>query len=124
MYKNEVTVWQEDFLEPKAINAASVSGDSYLVVDGTMGAIVAKVLATDDVSVAQAITVSIKDCDTSNGSFAEVAKASIAVGDYSAGDVMATISIPVDVKKYAKAELTSDTTNTGTVRVTGAYLPR
>ena len=124
MYKEEVKVWNEDLLEPKAVNAASVTGDSILVVNATMGAITANVFAVDDVNLASAITVTIKDSDTGEGSFNEVAKGTIAIGKYSAGDLMGTVAIPFNVKRYAKAEIASATGNSGTVRVTGGFLPR
>jgi hypothetical protein len=124
MYKEVVTVYGEDFLEPKAINAASVTGSSVLNADGTMGALTANVIAVDDVNVASAMTVVIKASDEKAGTYAEVAKGTVATGTYVAGDVMGTVAIPFDVKKYVKAELTSATGNSGTVRVTGGYLPR
>ena len=124
MYKEVVTVHGEDFLEPKAINSASVTGTSVLNADGTMGALNANVIAVTDVKVASAITVIIKASETKAGEFAEVARGTVATGDYVAGDVMGSVAIPYDVAKYVKAELTSATGNSGTVRVTGGYLPR
>ena len=124
MYKEVVTVHGEDFLEPKAINAASVTGTSVLNADGTMGALNANVIAVTDVKVASAITVVIKAAETKAGEFTEVARGTVAAGDYVAGDVIGAVAIPYDVKKYVKAELTSATSNSGTVRVTGGYLPR
>lgn len=124
MYKETLTVFKEDFLEPKEINVASVTGDSYLIVDGAMGAITANVLAESDVTLASAITVNIKTSDAKDGSFETVASGTVKAGSYETGEVMGTIAIPFDVKKYTKAEIDSATTNSGTVRVTGGYLPR
>lgn len=124
MYKEVVTVYEEDFLEPKAINAASVVGESVLNADGTMGAITANVVADTDVVLASPITVTIKAADAKDGDFAEVAKGTVAAGSFAAGDVMGTVAIPFDVAKYVKAEIASATSNSGNVRVTGGYLPR
>lgn len=124
MYKEVVTVYEEDFLEPKAINAASVTGESVLNAKGTMGAITANVIADSDVTLASAITVVIKHSDERAGTYTEAAKGTIAAGSFVAGDVMGTIAVPADVKKFAKAEITSATSNSGNVRVTGGYLPR
>ena len=44
MYKKFITVYEEDFLEPKAINASSITGTSVLNADGTMGALTATAL--------------------------------------------------------------------------------
>ena len=124
MYKEVVTVFQEDFLEPKAINASSVTGTSVLNTDGTMGAITANVIAVTDVTVASVITVTIKASETKSGEYKEVAKGTIPTGSYIAGDLMGTVAIPYNVTKYVKAELSSASSNSGTVRVTGGYLPR
>lgn len=124
MYKEVVTVFEEDFLEPKAINAASVTGTSVLNADGTMGALTANVVAVTDATVASAITVVIKAAEAKAGEYKEVARGTVAAGSYVAGDLMGTVAIPYDVAKYVKAELTSATSNSGTVRVTGGYLPR
>jgi hypothetical protein len=124
MYKKFITVYEEDFLEPKAINASSVTGTSVLNADGTMGALTATALAVTDVTVSSAITVVVKAAEDKSGEYKEVARGTIEPGSYSAGDVLDTVSIPFDVEKYVKAELTSSTSNSGTVRVTGGYLPR
>lgn len=124
MYQEVITVYEEDFLEPKAINAATVTGTSFLNADGTMGAITANVIADTDVNLSSAITVTIKASDQISGEYTAVATGTIAPGSFYAGDLMGTVAIPFDVKKYVKAEIASATSNTGNVRVTGGFLPR
>lgn len=124
MYGHELKVWGEDLLPASEINKASVTADDAVIVNGAMGALTANVIAVGAVSLASAVTVSIKAADEKDGSFNEVATGTIATGSYEDGEVLGTIAIPYDVKKWAKASLASATGNSGKIRVTPGYLPR
>lgn len=124
MYGHELKVWGEDLLPASEINKAAVSADDAVIVNGTMGALTANVIAEGEVTLASAVKVSIKHADEKDGTFDEVADGTVAAGSYEDGEVMRTIAIPYDVKKWAKAELASATGNTGKIRVTPGYLPR
>lgn len=110
MYGEKVKIYGED------LNVGPV------LVGGTMGALVAHVFAdANSVTIAAAAKVTISAADTKDGSFTTAAEAALAEGTYAKGDLIATVTLPADIKMWAKAAVTG---NTGNVRVTLGYLPR
>ncbi|MBQ9236234.1 MAG: hypothetical protein IJ184_07230 [Alphaproteobacteria bacterium] len=93
-----------------------------VLTGGTMSALELKVYAeADEVSIDSSAKVTVTHSDTEDGTFATVLEAALTAGDYKSGDVIATISLPSDIKMWAKASVTG---NTGAVKVKQAYLPR
>lgn len=108
MYGENVKVFGED------LNVGAV------LVGGTMGAITADVFAEGDVTVSSG-KVTITAADKADGSFATVTEGSLANGTYKKGDLIGRITLPADIKAYAKASVSGAT---GTVVVKAGYLPR
>lgn len=85
---------------------------------GTMQALVVNIFATKTKSYSAA-TVTVKAADAKGGSYEDVVTSKEISGSYNEGDLLASLSLPFDVKNWLKAEST-DTD----VRVTLGYLPR
>lgn len=114
MYKNSLKVYGEDLYN---------AGESGVVnVGGTMGALAINLVAIEDDATFAATTVTVKQGDDEEavteacGEFSSVEKANV-----KAGEVIATYTLPADVKTFVTATVEGETTN---ARVTPAYLPR
>ena len=63
--------------------------------------------------------------DSETGSFSELLTMSIeATKSFEDGELMATATLPADVKDFVTAAVTSNTSNSGEIRVTLGYLAR
>ena len=62
--------------------------------------------------------------DEPEGSFAEVTTITLPDGTYVDDEVIASVTLPPDVKNYAKATVTGNTSSSGNVIVTLGYLAR
>lgn len=114
MYKHSLKVYDEDLYN---------AGESGVVnVGGTMGALAINLVAIADAAAFVATTVTVKQGDVETavteacGVFTSVEKANV-----KAGEVIATYTLPADVKTFVTATVEGETTN---ARVTPAYLPR
>lgn len=114
MYKKSLAVYGEDLYN------AGTSG--VVNVGGTMGAIAINLVAVADDASFASTTVTIKqgddqaDVSEACGTFTSAEKANV-----KAGEVIATFTLPADVKTFVTATVSGETTN---ARVTAAYLPR
>lgn len=121
MYKHSLSVFGEDLAQADLTKTQKTSNNVF--VGGSNGALIINVMADTAVTISGGSgTVSIKHCDTKSGEFAEIASLKISDGDYAKGDIMATYSLPKDVKDWVQADTTL--TGTGNVIVTPAYLAR
>lgn len=97
-----------------------------VLVGGTMGALAANVFAESAVTITAAgesttgATLTIKDSDTKDGTFAEVASYALPAGTYNEGDLITSFALPLNIKTWAKAEVSGATG----VSVSVGYLPR
>lgn len=108
MYGETVRVFGED------LNVGAV------LVGGTQGAITVNVFADGDVTVSSG-KVTITAADKADGSFANAAEGTLANGTYAKGELIGTVTLPADIKAFAKASVTGAT---GNVVVKAGYLPR
>ena len=108
MYGEKVRVFGED------LNVGPV------LVGGTMGAIEVNVFADGDVTVSTG-KVAITAADTANGEFTAAAEGALPNGTYAKGDFIGAVTLPANIKMYAKATLTGVT---GNAVVKAGYLPR
>jgi hypothetical protein len=108
MYGENVRVYGED------LNVGPV------LVGGTMGAITVNVFAAGDVTVSSG-KVTVTAADTADGSFATAAEGTLANGSYKKGELIGTVTLPADVKMFAKATLSGVS---GDAVVKTGYLPR
>lgn len=114
MYKKSLAVYGEDLYN------AGTSG--VVNVGGTMGAIAINLVAVADDASFAATTVVVKQGDDASDvdevccSFSSVEKTNV-----KAGEVIATCTLPADVKTFVTATVSGETAN---ARVTAAYLPR
>lgn len=122
MYGKTLQVYGEDL----AVGAmtANFAGSDPVLAGGTMGALTANVFADDAVKVGTGAKVSITASPTKDGSYTEVAAKNLTAGNYSAGDLIATIALPFDMDMWAKASVTVGSGSSGNVTVTLGYLPR
>lgn len=123
MLNNILKVYGED-LANGDLAEASISGNTAIVAGSTMGALCVNVFAKGDVNIVDEVKISVKDGETQDGGFAEILNISIEAGNYADGSLMATATLPVDVRSYVIADVTSSTANSGGVRVTLGYLAR
>lgn len=71
------------------------------------------------------MTITVKHGDTENGSFADLLTMTIdAEKSFADGELMATATLPADVKDFVTAAVASATGNSGSIRVTLGYLAR
>ena len=108
MYGETVKVFGED------LNVGAV------LVGGTQGAINVNVFADADVTVSSG-KVTVTAADKADGSFATAAEGTLANGSYKKGELIGSVTLPADVKAFAKATVTGAT---GAVVVKAGYLPR
>lgn len=123
MYKKTLKVYGED------LNYANTPG--VVNVGGTMGALAIDLVAIADAETFKATTVQVLQGDDPDDVTEEcVAFVSKAASNVKAGDVVASFSLPKDVKTFVTAKLLGtgesnetpgETTN---ARVTPEYLPR
>lgn len=106
----------------------TTTGTLPVEVGGTQGALVINVFADGGATTAEVssvgVKVSIVASDTPDGTFTEVASMVLPVGSFDDEELIATISLPHDVKTYAKAIVTGNASSTGNVIVTPGYLAR
>lgn len=125
MMNNILKVYDEDLING-ALGATAVASDKVVAAGSTQGALCVNVFAKGEVSTAGAeVVITIKDGDTEDGTFAQVQTITIAKDkSFDDGELMATYTLPADVKAYVMASATSAAANTGGIRVTLGYLAR
>lgn len=125
MMNNILKVYDEDLIN-SAINKANVPSDKVVAAGATQGALAVNVFAKGNVSTSgAAITITVKHGNTEQGTFAEVQTISVAKDKtFADGELMATVTLPQDVKAYVMATATSAASNSGEIRVTLGYLAR
>lgn len=123
MLKNILKVYDEDLAKGDLAQDA-ISSAKVISAGTTQGALCVNVFAVGKVTVASDVAVSVKDAETENGSFAEIMTIPVSAGSFVDGDLMATATLPQDVKDYVMASVTSSAANSGGVRVTLGYLAR
>lgn len=106
----------------------TTTGANPVEVSGTQGALIVNVIAKGDAKTAKASEVGVKvavlAADEPEGSFAEVTTITLPDGTYVDDEVIASVTLPPDVKNYAKATVTGNTSSSGNVIVTLGYLAR
>lgn len=123
MLKNILKVYDED-LAKGSLAQDTISSDKAVMAGATQGALCVNVFAVGDVSIASDVVVSIKDGAEENGAFAEIITVSVSAGTFADGDLMATATLPIDVRDYVIASVASSASNSGDVRVTLGYIAR
>jgi hypothetical protein len=123
MLKNILKVYDEDLAKGDLAQDA-ISSDKAVMAGATQGALCVNVFAVGSVSIASDVVVTVKDGAEKNGSFAEIMTIPVASGSFADGDLMATATLPIDVKDYVIASVASSASNSGGVRVTLGYLAR
>ena len=124
MLNNILKVYGED-LAAGALNQASIAAGTGIAAGSTQGALCVNAFAVGDVSATSAVTITVKHSDSENGSFADLLTMTIDAGStFADGELMATATLPADVKAYVTAAVASATGNSGSIRVTLGYLPR
>ncbi len=124
MLNNILKVYDED-LAKGALNQASIAEGNVVAAGSTQGALCVNAFAVGDVAVNGTITITVKHGDTETGAFAELLTMSIeATKSFVDGELMATATLPADVKDFVTAAIASSTSNSGNIRVTLGYLAR
>lgn len=125
MMNNVLKVYDEDLING-SLGAASVASDKVVACGSTQGALCVNVFAMGSVSTAGAeVVITVKHGDSLNGSFADLQTITVAKSKtFKDGELMATLTLPNDVKAYVMASATSNASNTGAMRVTLGYLAR
>ncbi len=124
MLKNILKVHGED-LANGDLAVSSISGDTPVCAGGTLGALAVNVFAKGDVVLAQDVSVSVKHGDTVDGGFSEVFVITLEAGSsFKDGDLMASTTLSENTKAYLVADVASNETNSGGIRVTLGYLAR
>ena len=123
MLKNILKVYDED-LAKGSLAQDAISSDKAVMAGATQGALCVNVFAVGAVSIASDVVVSIKDGAEENGAFAEIMTVSVTAGTFADGDLMATATLPIDVRDYVIASVASSASNSGDVRVTLGYIAR
>ena len=124
MLNNILKVYDEDLING-ALNASTVAAKSVVAAGRTQGALVVNVFAKGAVTTSANVVITIKDCDTEDGTFTSLTTITIASGkSFADGELMATMMLPLETKAYVTATATSDSGNTGSMRVTLGYLAR
>ncbi len=124
MLNNILKVYDED-LAKGALNQASIAEGKAIAAGSTQGALCVNAFAVGDVSISNSVTITVKHGDSETGSFSELLTMSIeATKSFEDGELMATATLPADVKDFVTAAVTSNTSNSGEIRVTLGYLAR
>ena len=123
MLKNILKVYDED-LAKGSLAQDAISSDKAVMAGATQGAICVNVFAVGAVSIASDVVVTVKDGAEENGAFAEVMTIPVSSGEFADGDLMATATLPIDVRDYVIASVASSASNSGEVRVTLGYIAR
>lgn len=108
MYGEKVRVFGED------LNVGPV------LVGGTQGAIEVNVFADGDVTVSGG-KVAITAADTADGEFTAATEGALPDGTFAKGDFIGAVTLPADIKLYAKATLSGVS---GNAVVKAGYLAR
>lgn len=124
MLNNILKVYNED-LANGSLNQETISAGSAVAAGSTQGALCVNAFAIGDVTTASAVTVTVKHGDKENGTFADLLTITIDSGkSFADGELMATATLPADVRAYVTATVSSATENSGKIRVTLGYLAR
>ena len=124
MLNNILKVYDEDLING-SLAAATVSSDKVVAVGETQGALCVNVFAKGAVSTTAAVAITLKHGDSETGSFADLSTINIAASKtFKDGELIATTTLPSNVKAYVMATATSATSNSGSIRVTLGYLAR
>lgn len=124
MLNNILKVYGED-LASGALNQAAIAAGDAVAAGSTQGALCVNAFAVGDVATTAAVTITVKHGDTENGSFADLLMMTIdAEKSFADGELMATATLPADVKDFVTAAVASATGNSGSIRVTLGYLAR
>ena len=123
MLKNILKVYDED-LANGSLAQDAISSDKAVMAGATQGALCVNVFAVGAVSVASEVVVTVKDGAEENGAFAEIMTIPVSAGTFADGDLMATATLPIDVRDYVIASVASSASNSGGVRVTLGYIAR
>ena len=124
MLNNILKVYGED-LASGALNQASIAAGTGIAAGSTQGALCVNAFAVGDVATTAAVTITVKHSDSESESFTVLLTMSVAADQsFADGDLMATATLPADVKSYVTAAVASATGNSGSIRVTLGYLPR
>lgn len=124
MMNNILKVYGEDLING-ALNVAAVASDKVVAAGETQGALCVNVFAKGAVETKAVVTITVKHSDAENGTFADLLTITVPTGKtFVDGELMATATLPADVKAYVMASAASATTNVGSMRVTLGYLAR
>ena len=124
MMNNILKVYDED-LAMGDLSAVSIEGKTPVAAGQTSGALCVNVFAKGEVKVINSVTIGVKHCDTEKGGYEECFTMSIDAGKtFKDGDLMASATLPCDVKAYVVADVISSEANSGGIRVTLGYLAR
>ena len=124
MLNNILKVYGED-LASGALNQASIAAGTGIAAGSTQGALCVNAFAVGDVATTAAVTITVKHSDSESESFTDLLTMSVAADQsFADGDLMATATLPADVKSYVTAAVASAAGNSGSIRVTLGYLPR
>lgn len=123
MLKNILKVYDED-LAKGDLSQDAIASSKVIAAGTTQGALCVNVFAVGNVAITSDVVVSVKDGETENGSFAEIITIPVATGTFADGDLIATATLPHNVKDYVMASVTSSSANSGGVCVTLGYLAR
>ena len=124
MMNNILKVYGED-LASGDLAIDVIEGKNPVKAGQTSGALCVNVFAQGDVVVTNEIGVSIKHSDVQTGGFSECVAIGIEAGKtFRDGDLIASATLPHDVKAYVVADVSSSDVNSGGIRVTLGYLAR
>ena len=124
MLNNILKVYGED-LASGALNQASIAAGTGIAAGSTQGALCVNAFAVGDVATTAAVTITVKHSDSESESFTDLLTMSVAADQsFADGYLMATATLPADVKSYVTAAVASAAGNSGSIRVTLGYLPR
>jgi len=124
MLNNTLKVYGENLLD-KAINTSSATSSTSVRAGSTQGALSVNVYATEAITLAEDMTITITHADSESGVFADLTTFEFDDGDtFAAGDLIASAILPENCKACVSAKMTSDSTNSGHVLVTLGYLAR
>ena len=133
MYKNILRVNGDYLAKAQAlpVNTSAPGNGGPIRAHNTQGALELAIVAATQVgfSSGKSLTVTVQDCDTQNGSYADVPvlfkKTFAGATTIKAGEVIGVLPLASDVRPFVKVKLTTDdTAPTGTVDVFTTYLPR
>lgn len=124
MLDNVLKVYNEDLING-AVNSSTIAAKSVVAAGSTQGALCVNVFAEEAVTTTDAITITVKHCDTESGSFASLLTLTVpASGSFAKGELVTTATLPQNTKAFVTATATSASTNSGKIRVTLGYLAR